>query len=447
MSNQHGKGLGRLGRRGLAAACIAALVAGLAGEAVAQIGGVGGYGVGGYGRGGYGRGGYGGWGGWGGTNALAAEARGAGALAEGLGEANVENAEAAAIRTNAYEDLNNYLYQSRMIQRQRYFADQAAKQRTENKARDAIETRKLENPTLGDVESGSALNDILFQIDNPQIPESMLGEASQGATLPGVAVQAIPFMFAHRGTAISLERLTTEGEGWPGNLRAEQFAPLRERYEGIIKRILETPEDQAVSNESISSARAILGQMYKTIHDSDLPGPEAAETLRYLKAQAGMVSMLDEPDVMKALEEAGKVDEIALPNLLGFMRAFNLQFGAAKSPEEETLYRDHLYPMMSKVREGLLAQYDGNIPGSTFGSDEGSGGDQGRASAPPTAAFDDLDMKHLGLADDEPPANSPGQAAPSNPPANANPPAEADPASPANPPAEAPADAPPPADR
>ena len=455
MSNHHGKAFGRFGPRWFAAAGIVALVAGLAGEAGAQIGAVGGYGRGGYGRFG--------WGGWGGTNAVAAEARGLGALAEGVGEYNMENAAARRINVNAYEDLSNYLYESRMMQRQRYAADQAKERAIEDQARAAIEQRKLENPTLQDIESGSALNDILFEIDNPQIPTSVLNEVSKGATLPGAAVQAIPFMFAHRGTAISLDRLTTEGEGWPTHLRTEQFAPLRERYQGIIKRVMETPEDQPVPPEAVSEARDVLRAMYKAIYDSDLPGPEAAETLRYLKAQAGMVAMLNEPDVVQALEKAGEVDEIALSNLLEFMQVFNLQFGAAKSPEEETLYRDHLYPMFNGVREGLLAQYDGNIPGLSQGDGDAQGGDQRRASGPPTGAFDDLDWKHLGIDDgsQQPaganPANPPADARPSNPPSNANPPADANPANPpanarpSNPPADSqpsnpPADAPPPSD-
>ena len=164
-------------------------------------------------------------------------------------------------------------------------------------------------------------------------------------------------MFSHKGAAISMDRMTHEGGEWPFALRAEAFAPLRTQYESVIERILEVPDGEQVPNELIEEARTVLHDMYDQVGKADLEGPDAARAIQHLKAQAGMVAMLKQPDVKKVLDEATNLEAIELPNLLDFMRAFNLQVAAAHSPEEEELYAEQLYPMMAEVRDSIDRQY------------------------------------------------------------------------------------------
>jgi hypothetical protein len=348
-------------------------------------------------------GGYGyGWGGWGSAaTPFGRAAMGMGAFARGLGAGDLMSAQAGAVRAETWAELNEYLYQSRMLQRQRYRAEEAIDDQIEDQARQELQEKNLNDPSPQRIASGSALNNILFQLDDPSIPDSLINDAAAGQTVPGGLIQNIPFMFSHKGAAVSLQRLAHEGEGWPSALQVEAFAPLRQRYDQLVEQILQVPEGEPIPDEKIAEARSILGEMYRTIKMADLDGPVAAEALRHLKAQAGMVAMLQEPDVKKVLDEAGKVEQVSLPNLLNFMRSFNLQFGAADSPEEEALYTDTLYPMMVQARDQIAGQFGGQLPGAS--ADQA----QARDTTAAPSMFEGFDWDQLGIPSGQP--ASPGE--------------------------------------
>jgi hypothetical protein len=293
--------------------------------------------------------------------------------------------------------LNEYLYQSARLHRQRAAAARQASREQVDEAREELRERRMSDPTPLDIESGDAINGILYDIDNPAIPDSVVRDAADGMTIPGASIQKIPFMFTHRGTAVSLRRLTSDGPGWPAALRDDSLAPLRDRYEGIIEQILEIPEGESVPNELLSEARAVLGEMYRTIQQADLEGPTAAEALRHLKAQAAMTSMLEAPEVKQVIDEAADVEQVTLPTLMNFMRFYNLQFGAAETPEEKSLYRDELYPKFAQLHQSLREQFNDEFPGSAPSETQQTPGD-------PTGAFEGLDWDALGIPSREQPA-------------------------------------------
>ncbi|WP_152052288.1 hypothetical protein [Tautonia marina] len=343
-------------------------------------------------------GGYG-WGGWGGETVVGSGFRGMGAFARGLGAGDLRSAQADAVRTQSFIELNEYLYQSARLHRLRAAAARQESEERVEEAREELRDRRTNDPNTRDIESGDAINTILYEIDNPAIPDSVVRDAAEGMTIPGKSIQKIPFMFTHRGTAISLRRLTSDGSGWPAALRAEALAPLRDRYEDRVERIIEIPEGESVPSELLSEARAVLGEMYRTIEQANLEGPKAAEALRHLKAQAAMIAMLEEPEVKQVIDEAADVDQVTLPTLLNFMRFYNLQFGAAETPEEKALYRQDLYPKFAELHQSLREQFNGQLPGSTPSETEQFSGD-------PTGAFDDLDWEALGIPSGAQPAPS-----------------------------------------
>ncbi|MEW4566691.1 hypothetical protein AB1L88_02375 [Tautonia sp. JC769] len=335
-------------------------------------------------------GGYG-WGGWGGETVAGSGFRGMGAFARGLGAGDLQSAQADAVRTQSFMELNEYLYQSARLHRQRAAARRQASQEQVDEAREELRDRRTNDPTPRDIESGDAINNILYDIDNPAIPDSVVRDAADGMTIPGSAIQKIPFMFTHRGTAVSLRRLTSDGPGWPAALRDDALAPLRERYEGIIEQILEIPEGETVPSELLTEARNVLGEMYRSVQQSDLEGPTAAEALRHLKAQAAMTTMLEEPEVKQVIDEAANVEQVTLPTLMSFMRFYNLQFGAAETLEEKSLYRDELYPKFAQLHQSLREQFNDEFPGSSQQDGEQSSGNF-------TGAFEGLDWDALGIS-------------------------------------------------
>lgn len=377
--------------RRLAATAIALLVTTFAAEARGQVVAPGGV-YGGYGYG---------WDGWGSAaTPFGRAAAGMGAFARGLGAGDLMSAQASAVNAETWAELNDYLYRSRMLHRERYQREEAIDDAIEDHAREELRRNELYDPTPQEIESGSALNNILFQLDDPSIPDSVINDAAGGQTIPGSVVSKIPFMFSHKGAAVSMQRLSHEKDGWPSALKADALSPLRDRYDRVVEQILQVPDGESVPVEKIAEARKILGEMYQTIKMADLDGPVAAEALRHLKAQAGMVAMLQEPDVKDVLDEAKGVEQVNLPNLLNFMRSFNLQFGSADSPEEKVLYAETLYPMMAQARNDIAAQYDDKLPGPDPEQQQG----QQRYASSPSGAFEGFDWDQLGIGSASPTA-------------------------------------------
>ena len=79
---------------------------------------------------------------------------GMGAFAEGLGTGDLMSARAGAIRAESMMELNEYLYQSRMLHRQRYLAQSAQEDAAEDRAREELADRVLNDPTPEEIASG-----------------------------------------------------------------------------------------------------------------------------------------------------------------------------------------------------------------------------------------------------------------------------------------------------
>jgi hypothetical protein len=225
-----------------------------------------------------------------------------------------------------------------------------------------LEQRHLYQPTEEDVTSGNSLNAVLMQLHNPNVPNSLLDQAGSDLKLTGDMIKLIPLQFAQRGIIISLDRLSVN-DGWPLAITGPEFQAPRSQYEAIVKEAKELEGDAKLPDQRIIDAINAVAQMQK-IAKSDLDskaitGPQYAEAERFLKSLAAMLQAARQPDIRKILRQAAEKPEIPLANAVAFMEVFNLQFGAAKSPEEKALYLQTLQPMLSELRnrvEGQLKQ-------------------------------------------------------------------------------------------
>jgi hypothetical protein len=65
--------------------------------------------------------------------------------------------------------------------------------------------------------------------------------------------------------------------------------------------------------------------------------------------------MLEKPDIRQALSELRKVKDTTIGNLLGFMHAYNLRFGAATTLKEKQAYQ-RLFEILGHTRDQILAE-------------------------------------------------------------------------------------------
>ncbi len=360
---------------------LAALLAvATAGDANAQ------YGYGNY-PGGYG--GYG-WGGWGsGSTIEGSAARGLGYYAMGMGQYNVQTAQARSINADTAMRWNQYWWEAQVAQNRAERQRIARRQALDSGAGAAIEKRITENPTDGDIASGDALNAALQQISNPKIHSSSL---RLGTTkIPGKLIRQIPFVNASEAVTFSLDQLTAES-GWPSALKDARYDDERKSYTEAIQKALAEDVEGDISAATMKQVREALSRI-RAKYNANLPADVAQknESEKYLKALYGMTRMLERPDIEKVIAELDTIKETSLGNLLGFMHTFNLRFGRPVTPQQRLAY-ESLYPMIDELRDKVVASLQ---PGK-----EVAGGTPEPAAAPkkdfhPGEFFSEMKLDHL----------------------------------------------------
>jgi hypothetical protein len=342
-------------RRLRTAAALAALVAalGLGSTARAQYGYPAGYG-------GYG---WGGWGG-GGSTVQGSVARGMGAYAAGAGYYNQSTAVARSINANTAMQWNNYMYQSQLENNRNERARIAARAENVNTTREEVEKRLRDNPEPRDIYNGNALNLAVEKITDPRVYTAYLPSAK--TNIPGQSVQSIPFQYAPGAITISIHRLT-DPKLVPKALLVPAFeadrAALREIRAAIRKQL---DEGKTLDPELINKALAIVNGAEVKLA-AMLPNqyaPDRVEADKYLKALHGLIGMLSTPalDVLTAgLEKR----QVGVGELLNFMGAYNLRFGAATTPNQRLIY-DNLFSTLRKMRdEAAPALAKADLPKTT----------------------------------------------------------------------------------
>jgi hypothetical protein len=297
----------------------------------------------------FGFGGFG-WGGWGAATPEGDLAQGLGAFAMGAGFYNQQTAIANSIDTDTVIRWNEYLHESQLAANRRR-AERRAQEKDRNaKSLDAIQKRLRDNPERRDVMQGDALNVALDEIDDPRI----YARALQGAQVKigGQAIRSIPFRYAPAAITISLEQLA-KGH-MPAALLAPQFEADRELIKTLSGQIV------AQIEEGNDPPAEPLKKLLDAIYDAEGKSAqlfarntrERNEADRYLKALHGLVTMLKTPAIDVILAGIENRPEATLRDLLRFMSAFNLRFGAASTPQQQLVYSD-LYPKLVALRDEI----------------------------------------------------------------------------------------------
>ena len=322
-----------------------------------------------------------GWNGWGGGTVGGNQARGMGVFAAGAGSYNQQTAQARSVNANTTMQLNEYLYQSEQVRKQQYYQETAAKNKLEDKARQELQDKHLNNPDREDIISGDAENALYHWLTNPKIPQQALASMGSDLMLTSDEVRKIPLESAAQGVVISIERLAAEDE-WPASLSGPSFRGPRDQYKALVQKARALPEGQAVPDEIIDQGIALMQQMRSTAK-AQLQGPQFAEAERYLKGHVGLLQMARQTNIREVLEKVKEVKEVPLANALNFMEVYNLQFGKANDPDESMVYLNSVYPKLAELRSRLLTQTGGEPPAPQPG--QGS----------PTAIFNDMTWEHM----------------------------------------------------
>lgn len=291
-----------------------------------------------------------GWGGWGATTVQGDYARGMGMFAAGAGVFNEATARANAINAETAMHWNEYWYQSQRATNRRYFARMAARRENGIANRAAMFERLRDNPTRADIHRGDALNVIFDELCNPKI--YLNGLSGSGAAFPGETVRDIPFQYAPQGVTATVRSILTKDLA-PDVLRkppfADDFAKLKEIGTKLTQQNAE--EDAQIDPKTIDEAVAVIHTMQAKVRET-LPQGTRDRTASdlFLRASLGFLKMLRTPAINVLLADVDKQPSTTVGHLLGFMKAFNLRFGAARDARQRMAY-DRLFPILVRLRD------------------------------------------------------------------------------------------------
>jgi hypothetical protein len=299
-----------------------------------------------------GYGGYG-WGGWGGASTPGScAARGMGMLGMGAGMFNVDTAQARSINVNTAMRWDQGMFNGSRVGARLFAAREKKMAQDTNKAYSEIQDRIKNNPSERDIIDGDALNAQLDILLNPTNAANSIQQINTPIRPESIA--NIPFELASEGMTACLDRMTMDGQ-WPEAVLGNEFKPEREGVRMAIQAALEEDKQGEVDPETVQAVQAAINRL-RAKFEKVVPqtSPDYVSAHWALKAMDGLTKMLYSPTMDKVLAELEDYQGTKLGDLLGFMQAFNLRFGAAKSYRQRLIYQ-RLYPMLKDQASALTA--------------------------------------------------------------------------------------------
>jgi hypothetical protein len=299
-----------------------------------------------------GYGGYG-WGGWGGASTPGScLARGMGMFGMGAGMYNVDTAQARSMNVNTAMRWNQGMFNGSREGAKLFAAREKKMAEDTNKAYSEIQDRIKNHPTERDITDGDALNAQLDILLNPANAANSIQQINTPIRPESIA--NIPFEVASEGMTACLDRMTMDGQ-WPEAVLGDEFKPERDGVRKAIQAALDEDKQGEVDRATVRAVQAAIDRL-RTKFEKNVPqtSPEYVTAHWALKAMDGITKMLSSPTMDKVLSELEDYQGTKLGDLLGFMQAFNLRFGPAKSYRQRLIYQK-LYPMLADQATALTS--------------------------------------------------------------------------------------------
>ena len=301
---------------------------------------------------GYGGWGWGGWGG-GGTTAQSAALQGAGYYAMGAGMYNLDTAQARSINAQTAMQWNDYVAQV-THESARIHAMRVHNEFQKNQALYDKHQRYLrESPGKVEIENGDALNAAVEDLSNPKLGSSALRAAK--APVPATLIAEVPFQNASERVTLMLDHLRGAVK-WPDVFEGQRFAMDKTAFDELVARTRKEAADGEISPKTLRDAKNFVNQLRGKVEAQPLPDPlDQQEAMKFLTTCSSLLGLLEKPDIQPAILELRKVTDTTIGALLGFMSAYNLRFGVAKTLKEKQAYH-RLFALLDQTRDEILAE-------------------------------------------------------------------------------------------
>ncbi len=299
--------------------------------------------------------GHDGWGfmGWAPATPESAELQSAGIFAMGAGIYNLKTAQANNIDAQTAMKFNDYVAD---VTREsaRIHAERVNRQIARNRALyDARQRQLRESPTLRDIETGDALNAAVADLSDPRIGISALRAYS--APVPASLIAEVPFVNAAERVTLMLDGLRTSIK-WPEVFEDPRFSSDQKTFDELVARLREESYEGELSPRSLRDASTFVNNLQAKVEAQPLKDPlDQKDALKFVKAATSLIRLLERPNIQPAILELKKIQDTRIANLLGFISAYNLRFGAATTIKERQAFRQ-LFELLDQTRDQILAE-------------------------------------------------------------------------------------------
>ena len=168
-------------------------------------------------------------------------------------------------------------------------------------------------------------------------------------------IAEVPFKSATERVTFMLDELRNAVK-WPQVFPEERFGDAKKTFEELVARMQREDEAGDISAGTLADARRFLDDLRTRLDAQPLKDAGEQEHARkFIAAASALVRLLQKPNIQHAISKLGKVKDTSLGNLLGFMHAFNLRFGPAKTLKERQTYHK-LFQILDEARDQVLAQ-------------------------------------------------------------------------------------------
>ncbi len=267
---------------------------------------------------------------------------GLGAFARGQGVYQLEKAKADAINRESMIKWNKALRERQRALREEK-RKEAAQQEAQREAR--IEERELED--------GTTLNNLLLQIldSDPGVVKS--GRAT--APLSPSAIREMPFEWDSEAITICIDQMTAR-DSLPSLLMDPKFVNERNALRSVVEPALKEDAQGIVSPETRKRIDAAVANFRaKFVKNSADYLTDYQDAKDYFTTLASLTRLLNDPGMKKFLAAVEDGKEHTVGDLIAFMNAYNLRFGAATSVRQLQIYR-RLVPILTGIRDQVKTE-------------------------------------------------------------------------------------------
>jgi hypothetical protein len=295
-----------------------------------------------------------GWGGWGMVaSPESAALQGAGQFAMGAGMYNLNTAQANNIDAQTAIKWNDYVAQIAHESARINAARTDARLARTRAAYDARQQELRENPSRRDIENGNALNVAVEDLSDPRLGSSVLRAAK--TPVASRLIATVPFVYASERITLMLDDLRATVK-WPEVFDDPRFADDKKTFDDLVARLRGEANEGNISSGLIRQARDFMQALRGKVEEHPLRDPDhQKQALGFVTACSSLLGLLDKPNIGPAILDLRKIQDTRVGNLLGFMHAYNLRFGAATTPEQRQVYNE-LFAILDQTRDQILAE-------------------------------------------------------------------------------------------